>query len=105
MRRGPPVIKTASQIMSAVAAPPLPMPKTGDVVWIGRAANYHFVGHNSIAVRVIRIVPEPLVPGIAWIHGYQLSRGGNAVGRCTIPVRTAGLIFTWNGRRDSGRAT
>lgn len=91
------MIKTASEIVSALAPPPLLMPGTGDVVRIGRAANYHFAGHHSIQVRVIRIVPEPLVAGIAWVHGYQLSRTGRAVGKCTIPVRTAGLIFTWTG--------
>lgn len=89
------MIRTAAEIVSEIEPPPLPMPAPGDVVRIGRAANYHFFGHRSIEVRIIRIIPEPVVEGVAWVHGYELSRNGKARRKRTIPVRVAGLIFTW----------
>ncbi len=76
------------------------MPRPGDLVWIGRAANRRIVSGNHIAVRVVRIVPHSVISGVAWMHGYELGRGGYAVRKRTIPVRTTGLIFIWKGRND-----
>ena len=96
------LVTPASEI--GIAKVRFPLPRPGDVVRIGRAANYLYQGRFSFEMRIIKLIPEPVVPGIAWVHGYELARTGRAVRRRTVLVRTAGLIYTWSGEQRTARA-
>jgi hypothetical protein len=43
--------------------------------------------------RVIRVYDWPTYDGWAWLDGYQLNAGGDAVSRRSIFVQLAGLTY------------
>lgn len=79
--------------MRAVAAVPgrRPVPRPGDVVFVGRAASVQFAGHNGFNFRIIRVDDKATYEGWLWLDGYQLGPHGEAIERRTIFVQVAGL--------------
>ncbi|WP_213456764.1 hypothetical protein [Rhizomonospora bruguierae] len=71
------------------------MPRPGDVVVIGRAANYQYEGRRSIRLKITGIEEEPIAPGLAWLRGYQLGPTGAAIAKRTVLVRLGGLVYVW----------
>ncbi|OJF13461.1 hypothetical protein [Couchioplanes caeruleus] len=67
------------------------MPRSGDVVYLGLAANVQFGGNRGFYFRVIRVHDWTTYEGWMWLDGYQLSQGGEAVERRSVFVQIAGL--------------
>lgn len=68
-----------------------PMPRSGDVVYLGPAANVQFGGGRGFYFRVIRVHDWTTYDGWMWLDGYQLNRRGEAVERRSVFVQIAGL--------------
>jgi hypothetical protein len=66
-------------------------PRSGDVVYVGRAASVQFAGRNGFNFRIIRIDEKPTYEGWVWLDGYQLGPYGAAIERRRIFVQLAGL--------------
>lgn len=66
------------------------MPRSGDVLHIGKAASVQFIVH-PINLRVIRVHDWPTYDGWVWLDGYQLNNSGDAVERRNVFVQIAGL--------------
>lgn len=69
------------------------MPRTGDVLAVGRDASVQF-GFRPIRFRVIRVMEAETrntYAGWAWLDGYELGADGDAVERRQIFVQPAGL--------------
>lgn len=78
------------------------LPRSGDVLYITRAASVQF--GEPILFRVIRVHDWPTYDGWVWLDGYQLSPAGDAVERPSIFVQIAGLRRVGDpGRRNDGR--
>ncbi|WP_341717873.1 hypothetical protein QQG74_29305 [Micromonospora sp. FIMYZ51] len=69
--------------------PTPPLPKTGDLLRVGREASVQF--SKPILFRVIRVLDRPTYDGWIWLEGYQLDNRGDAVHRRSIFVMKAGL--------------
>ncbi|MDM4721687.1 hypothetical protein QTQ03_19595 [Micromonospora sp. WMMA1363] len=69
----------------------MPLPRSGDVVFIGRAANVQFAGDRSFPFHVIRVHDWQTYDGWKWLDGYQLNQRGEAVERRSVLVQLAGL--------------
>lgn len=67
------------------------VPRSGDVVHLGRDASVQFSGANAIRMRVIRVHEWSTYPGWVWLDGYVLDVDGDAVERRSVFVRLAGL--------------
>jgi hypothetical protein len=78
---------------TAVAVTPArrPWPRSGDVVFVGRAASVQFDGDNGFNFRIIRVDDKSTYAGWVWLDGYQLAPHGDAVERRRIYVQSAGL--------------
>lgn len=68
------------------------LPRSGDILHVGRDANVQFDGDRAIAFRVIRTHDWPTYTGWIWLDGYELDRLGQAVERRSIFVMIAGLF-------------
>lgn len=68
------------------------MVQAGDVVRLGPKASPQFV-REPITVRVIREYPADTADrdGWAWLDGYQLDNGGDAVERRSLFVHLPGV--------------
>jgi hypothetical protein len=64
-------------------------PRSGDVLRVTRAASVQF--NNTMLFRVIRVHDWTTYDGWAWLDGYELNNGGDAVERRSIFVRLDGL--------------
>jgi hypothetical protein len=67
------------------------MPKPGEVVFVDAAASCQFSGDRALVLRVIRVHDWSTYDGWAWLDGYVLNAGGEAVDRRTVYVRHDGL--------------
>lgn len=67
------------------------IPRSGDVVLVGREASVQFAGPNALRFRVIRVHDWATYDGWAWIDGYVLDNAGEAVARRSIFVQVAGV--------------
>ncbi len=67
----------------------MPLPRSGDVLRVGRAASVQF--HTPIVFRVIRLHDWPTYEGWCWIDGYECNAAGDAVARRSIFVQIDGL--------------
>lgn len=65
------------------------MPRSGDVLHIGKEASVQFMA--PMHFRVIRLHDWPTYDGWVWIDGYELNSSGDAVERRSIFVQIAGL--------------
>lgn len=65
------------------------IPKSGDVVYISKAASVQF--SDPFLFRVIRVRNWTTYHGWCWLDGYQLDRNGDAVDRRDIYVMPDGL--------------
>jgi hypothetical protein len=65
------------------------VPKSGDLVYISRAASVQFI--DPFYFRVIRELDWPTYAGWMWLDGYQLDEHGEAVDRRSLFVQNAGL--------------
>ena len=65
-------------------------PRSGDVVYVTRAASVQFA--VPILFRVISVDPRPTYEGWAWLCGYQIDASGDAVRRREIFIQVAGLL-------------
>lgn len=65
------------------------LPRSGDVVYVGKAASVQF--GTPILFRVIRVHDWDTYAGWVWLDGYELSQTGDAVERRSIFVQPAGL--------------
>lgn len=81
-----------------------PAPRPGDVVRIGKHANYRYTGRFALTMRVVKVCDEPMVAGLAWVQGYVLNSCGRAVAKRAILVRIAGLVFVWTPEPRAERA-
>ncbi|HEX8626916.1 MAG TPA: hypothetical protein VF755_01940 [Catenuloplanes sp.] len=77
------------------------VPRSGEVVLIGRAASVQF--GTPMLFRVIRVHDQPTYEGWAWLDGYQLDAAGEAVERRSVFVRLAGLRSPPPGHLPPGR--
>jgi hypothetical protein len=68
-----------------------PLPRPGDVLYVGGAASVQFQGERSLTFRVIRVDPRITYDGWLWIDGYVLGPSGEATERRMIFVRQEGL--------------
>lgn len=69
----------------------MPLPRSGDVVYLGPAANVQFAGDRGFFLRVIRVHDWQTYDGWIWLDGYQLDQRGEAVERRSVFVQIAGL--------------
>lgn len=68
------------------------IPKTGDIVIVGRDASVQFAGSAELIFRVIGVRQKTTYQGWMWITGYALDRQtGAALERREIFVQVAGL--------------
>jgi hypothetical protein len=67
------------------------VPRSGEVLVLGREASVQFAGASAIRLRVIHVDDRPTYPGWCWLDGYQLDTRGEAVQRRSVFVRLAGL--------------
>ncbi|WFE63193.1 hypothetical protein [Micromonospora sp. WMMD714] len=65
------------------------LPRSGDVLYVTRAASVQFL--KPITFRVIRVLDWPTYDGWLWLDGYQMNASGDAVSRRSIFVQQAGL--------------
>lgn len=63
-------------------------PRSGDVLYISRAASVQFV--HPFYFRVIRKLDWITYDGWMWVDGYQLGLSGDAVARRSLFVKTEG---------------
>jgi hypothetical protein len=83
---------SADRHMHEYGRPPRPdagLPKSGDVLHLGRKASVQF--STPILFRVIRIHDWTTYDGWVWLDGYQLNIAGDAVERRSVFVQIAGL--------------
>jgi hypothetical protein len=83
---------SADRHMHEYGRPPRPdagLPKSGDVLHLGRKASVQF--NHPILFRVIRVHDWTTYDGWVWLDGYQLNIAGDAVERRTVFVQIAGL--------------
>ncbi|GAB3966645.1 hypothetical protein V1634_30340 [Plantactinospora veratri] len=67
----------------------MPLPRSGDVLHVTRAASVQFA--EPIYFRVIRVHDWPTYHGWVWLDGYELNPSGDAVERRSIFVQINGL--------------
>ncbi|MDW5327296.1 hypothetical protein [Plantactinospora sp. KLBMP9567] len=67
----------------------MPLPRSGDVLHVTRAASVQFAA--PIYFRVIRVHDWPTYHGWVWLDGYELNPSGDAVERRSIFVQVNGL--------------
>jgi hypothetical protein len=67
------------------------MPRSGDLLRIGKAASVQFAADRGFPARVVRVLDWPCDAGYVWLDVYQLSPAGDAVDRRQIYVRVDGL--------------
>jgi hypothetical protein len=79
-----------------------PLPRSGEVLALGRAASVQFDGSNAIFARVIRCHDWPTYDGWCWLDVYEITPAGDAVERRCVFVRVAGLRVVAD-PRDRGR--
>lgn len=65
------------------------LPRSGDVLYVTRAASVQFV--KPLFFRVIRVHDWPTYDGWVWLDGYELNAAGEAVDRRSIFVQVHGL--------------
>lgn len=65
------------------------LPRSGDVLYVTRAASVQFV--EPLFFRVIRVHDWPTYDGWVWLDGYELNAAGEAVDRRSIFVQVNGL--------------
>jgi hypothetical protein len=65
------------------------LPRSGDVLLVGRAASVQFA--TPILFRVIRAFDRETYVGWIWLDGYELNAAGDAAARREIFVQAAGL--------------
>jgi hypothetical protein len=65
------------------------VPRSGDVLQVGRDASVQF--SEPILFRVIRVLDWPTYHGWIWLDGYELDMSGDAVDRRSIFVQRNGL--------------
>lgn len=65
------------------------LPRSGDIVRLGRAASVQFAA--PILFRVIRVHDWPTYEGWIWLDGYELNQIGDAVERRSVFVQISGL--------------
>jgi hypothetical protein len=68
------------------------LPRSGDVLCVTKTASVQFV--EPIMFRVIRVHDWQTYDGWAWLDGYQLDSGGDAIERRSIFVLLQGLRST-----------
>jgi hypothetical protein len=78
------------------------LPKSGDLVHIGRAASVQFA-LDPFLFRVVRLPPYTTYEGWLWLSGYQLNSEGDAIEMRDIFVKAAGVRFVGNGRIPATR--
>ncbi|MBL7261484.1 hypothetical protein [Paractinoplanes lichenicola] len=69
-----------------------PLPKPGDVLFVGGAASVQFQGDRALTFRVIRVDPRITYDGWLWLDGYVLGPSGDALERRVIFVKKDGLV-------------
>ncbi|MFY1688988.1 hypothetical protein [Plantactinospora sp. WMMB782] len=67
----------------------MPLPRSGDVLHVTRAASVQFAA--PIYFRVIRVHDWQTYHGWVWLDGYELNPSGDAVERRSIFVQVNGL--------------
>jgi hypothetical protein len=67
----------------------MPIPRSGDVLHITRAASVQF--REPFLFRVIRPHDWPTYEGWIWLDGYELAPSGDAVERRSIWVQINGV--------------
>ena len=77
------------------------LPRSGEVLCVTKDASVQFA--EPIMFRVIRVHDWQTYDGWAWLDGYQLDSGGDAIERRSIFVLLGGLRST--GRTVSSGAT
>jgi hypothetical protein len=65
------------------------LPRSGDILYVTRAASVQFV--EPLFFRVIRVHDWPTYDGWVWLDGYELNASGEAVDRRSIFVQLSGL--------------
>lgn len=65
------------------------VPRSGDVLFVGRKASVQFA--TPILFRVIRLHNWTTYDGWLWLDGYELNSAGDAVERRSIFVQVNGL--------------
>ena len=75
--------------MAPTANNDAPLPRSGDVLRITRAASVQFTA--PMLFRVIRVHDWSTYDGWAWLDGYELNARGEAVERRSIFVKVEGL--------------
>lgn len=65
------------------------LPRSGDIVWITRAASVQFT--VPMMFRVIRVHDWQTYDGWTWLDGYQLDAVGDATERRSLFVQIDGL--------------
>jgi hypothetical protein len=75
--------------MAQVAAGGAALPRSGDVLHVGREASVQFA--VPMLFRVIRVHDWPTYTGWLWLDGYQLNAAGDAVDRRSIFGQAYGL--------------
>lgn len=81
---------------------PPALPRSGDVLYLTRAASVQFI--RPTTVRVIRLHDWPTYDGWCWIDCYELNAAGDAVERRSLFVQIDGVqrvTLAADGRRRS----
>ena len=78
----------------------MPLPRSGDVLHLTRAASVQFI--EPILFRVIRIHDWTTYEGWCWLDGYELNAAGDAVERRSLFVRIDGIRQVNVGLRTNG---
>lgn len=68
----------------------MPVPRSGDVYRITRAASVQFT--SPMLFRVIRVHDWTTYHGWIWLDGYELNSSGEATDRRSIFVQVDGLL-------------
>ena len=67
------------------------LPKSGDLLYLGRAASPQFGGDRGIRFRLIRVHDWSTYEGWVWLDGYQLDGRGDAIERRSVFVIIDGI--------------